>query len=461
MSIANSRIILDGLLAAAGFEDAPLERLEIIDDGNALPTPWPITANAVAVLAAVGLAASRLQEMRGGGLLPVRLSTRHAGLAMANSNYLTVAGARSKFRDPFTGFYEAANGRWVFLHGNFPHLREGVVRLLGASSAGDVAARVRSRDAFALEAEGIAAGLCVAAVRTREEWRAEAQHDAVRKLPLIEMTQLDDTPARRLGAGDSPLQGVRMLDLSRVIAGPMCGRTIAEWGGDVLLVSGPGLPSIESLVIDTGFGKRAAEIDLNDTQGQARFDTLVQGANIFLDAYRPGSLPARGLDAVALARLRPGLVHVELDAFGRAGPWSPRRGYDSLVQATVGMCWDGVNPPRNLPCQPLDYLSGYLAALAAMVGLIRQLEVGGSRHARLSLTRTAEWMWDTHDQLGPEAEYPQARPTADELRAQGLLATHDTDFGPIEALRPPLQPAGWTWPRPPCRLGRHSAEWVD
>lgn len=460
MTIANCHTVLEALLRDVGFADAPRERLEIIDEGNALPTPWPITANGVAVLAAVGLAASRLHEMRGGAALPVRLSTRHAGMAMANSNYLTKGDSASRIRDPFTGFYEAANGRWLFLHGNFPHLREGIVRLLGASSAEDVAAKARKRDAFELESEGIAAGLCIAAVRSRAEWRVEPQRDAVRSLPLIEATQIDDAPLRELPAGGPPLRGLRMLDLSRVIAGPMTGRTVAEWGGDVLLVSGPGLPSIESLLIDTGFGKRAAEIDLNDAQGQAQFKTLVKGADIFLDAYRPGSLPARGLDPAALAGLRPGLVHVELDAFGRAGPWAPRRGYDSLVTATVGMCWDGEAPPKGLPCQPLDYLTGYLGALAAMVALIRQAETGGSRHARLSLTRTAEWMWDTYDQLGPETNAPAARPTVEQARAEGLLAAHDTDFGPIEALRPPLQPRDWSWPRPPCKLGTHSAEWL-
>lgn len=460
MSLAQRcRIVLEDLLASIGFDDAPLDRLEIVDDGLTLPTPWPITANAVAALAAVGLAASRLGQLRTGEARPVRIQTRHAGLAMASSSYLVVEGKAAKFRDPFTGFYEAANGRWVFLHGNFPHLRDGVLTLLGVSSVDEVAAAARNHDAFALEAEGIARGLCIAAVRTRAEWRTERQQAHIRSLPLIELQATDGGSTRLPAASDAPLSGVRMLDLSRVIAGPMSGRTIAEFGGDVLLVSGPGLPSIESLVIDTGFGKRSTEIDLGSADGRSAFEALVSEADIVFDAYRPGALAAKGYDRQALFRMRPELVHVDLDAFSRLGPWSSRRGYDSLVQATTGMCWDGETPPENLPCQPIDYLTGALGALAAMVGLIRRVETGSATSARLSLARTAEWMWDTYDWLGPEADIPAARPSIAEARDSFYLARYATAFGDIEALRSPLQDPDWRWSSAPVRLGSHSPAW--
>ena len=460
MSLAQRCLtVLEGLLTSIGFDDAPLDRLDIVEDGIALPTPWPITANAVAALAAVGLAASRLAQLRTGKALPVRIGTFHAGLAMASSSYLVVGGKAAKFRDPFTGFYEAANGRWVFLHGNFPHLRNGVLALLGVSSVDDVAAAVRRHDAFALEAEGIARGLCIAAVRTRAEWRAERQCSEIRSLPLIELEASTGGITQILPASDAPLSGIRMLDLSRVIAGPMSGRTIAEFGGDVLLVSGPGLPSIESLVIDTGFGKRATEIDLGSDTGHSAFEALVAETDIVFDAYRPGALAAKGYDRKTLHRIRPGLVHVDLDAFSRLGPWSSRRGYDSLVQATTGMCWDGETPPENLPCQPIDYLTGALGALAAIVGLIRRIETGSATSARLSLARTAEWMWDTYDRLGPEADIPAARPSIAEARDSFYLARYATAFGDIEALRSPLQDPDWRWPSTPVRLGSHPPAW--
>lgn len=457
--ITRSLTLLDRLLAGFGLSDIPRERLEIIDDGIALPTPWPVTANAVATLAAVGLAASHLHELRGGAPSPVIIRTRHAGLVMASSSYLLIDGQAAKFRDPFTGFYEAAHGRWVFLHGNFPHLRDGVLRLLGVTSVEEVAQAVKTRDAFALEAEGIARGLCIAAVRTRTEWQDENQYRHVCNLPLVDIERLDEADRPMAPLNGQPLSQLRMLDLSRVIAGPICGRTIAEYGADVLLVSGPGRPSITSLVIDTGFGKRATEIDLATPASRAAFEALAAECDVFLDAYRPGSLSARGYSSANLARLRPGLVHIDLDAFSRAGPWAERRGYDSLVQATVGMCWDGKNPPKNLPCQPLDYLSGYLGALAAISGLIRRIEQGGGWSMRLSLARTAHWMWESYDLLGREPNPPQARMSPEEARAAGYLSTYKSAYGDIEALNSPLQAPGSRWPSVPVPLGTHPPQW--
>src|SRR5690606_41105470 len=177
-------------------------------DGDALASPWPITANAVAALAAVGLAASHLGELRGGRVADVTVRTFHAALSMASSSYLTVDGKPAKFRDPFTGFYEAADGRWAFLHGNFPHLRDGVLSLLGVSHVEDVAEAVARRDAFELEALGISHGLCIASVRTRADWEAEASFEAAKNLPLIELVRMSEgTPTQT--PGDHPLAGIR------------------------------------------------------------------------------------------------------------------------------------------------------------------------------------------------------------------------------------------------------------
>ncbi|MDT0683654.1 CoA transferase [Roseicyclus sp. F158] len=452
-----ARPILDSLLEVVDWPDAPLDRLEILDTGLALATDWPVTANAVAALAAVGLAASALHETWTGERRPVRIDTRAAGLAMASSSFLQIDGRSAKFRDPFTGFYEAAGGEWVFLHGNFPHLQAGLIDLLGASGADDVARAVRGRDASGIEDEAIAAGLCAARVRTREEWEAEDHARALRPLPVLGIERIGDAAPRPRGAGDEPLSGYRMLDLSRVIAGPMAGRTMAEAGADVLLVSGPGLPSITSLVVDTGFGKRAAEIDLRSDAGRALVRQLAAEADVMLDAYRPGALEGFGLGREAMMSISPGLVHVDLDAFGPVGPWAGRRGYDSLVQATTGMCRGGREVPANLPCQPLDYLSGYLAAFGAMLALLRQSKEGGSWSVRLSLAGTAQWMRQTHDRLGPETSRPEHGPGIAEIA--DLLQDTDTEFGRVRALRPPLQGPDWRWTSPPVPLGTNAPEW--
>ena len=446
--------VLEALLAGVGWHDAPLERLEIIDNGIALSTDWPVTANAIAALAAVGLAASALQERRSGERRAVRIDTRQAGLAMASSSYLTMNGENAKFRDPFTGFYEASNGEWVFLHGNFAHLRGGLLALLGVNAPEDVAAAVRRRDAAALEQDAIDAGLCAALVRTRAQWEAHAQAGSLKAVPLVAIERIGDAAPRARSAASQPL---RMLDFSRVIAGPMAGRTLAEHGADVLLVSGPGLPSITSLVIDTGFGKRAAEIDLRSAEGHALALALAADADIVLDAYRPGALAGLGLGRGDFVATAPGLVHVDLDAFGPAGPFAGRRGYDSLVQATVGMCRTSTEPPTNLPCQPLDYLTGYLAAFGAMLARMRQEELGGSWSVRLSLAGTAAWMWQTYDDLGPEPGRPERNPKASEIGE--VLDHYQTGFGEIAAIRPPLQASDWRWSQPPVPLGTHPPAW--
>lgn len=461
MTYANRALpVLDDLLRQTGFNDAPRDRVRILDDGLALATRFPITACAVAALAAVGLAAARLTELRGGTARDIEISTRRAGLAMANSTYLQRDGANAKFRDPFTGFYAAAGERHVFLHGNFPHLRAGLLRLLRADDAAALPAIVARMDPFEIEARAIEANLCAAAVRTRAEWQATPQAKALTGRPVIEMTQTDGPAANLPAQAATALQGIRVLDFTRVIAGPMAGRTLAEWGGDVLRISGPGLASIPSLVIDTGFGKRAAELDLKSPDGLARARQLAGSGDVVIDGYRPGALPGNGMGADDLHGLNPGLVHVDLCAFGNAGPWAARRGYDSLVQASMGMnLQQAGDAPRGLPCQPLDYLTGYLAAYAAMLGLIRRAEGARGTRAALSLAGIGHWMWQVHDQLGPEADPPAANPTADEI-ADLLVSHNNTAFGPITAMHPPLAPAGWHWDRLPVPLGTHGPDWA-
>ncbi|CAH0343163.1 CoA transferase [Rhizobium sp. CECT 9324] len=457
------REMLGALLAEVGWSDAPLDRLLIETRPKVLATPWPIATMACMALGAVGLAASRIHELRTGERRTVHLDTRAAELAMASSSYLQVDGRPVKFRDPFTGFYRASNGEWVYLHGNFPHLRDGLLAMLDVENDPDaIRAAVLEREAGDIEAEAILRGLCAARVRTRADWLAEPHADALTKIQIVRMERVGDAPVMALEDGGAGLSGIRMLDLSRVIAGPMAGRTMAEHGATVLLIASPRLPFIQSLVIDTGFGKHSVHIDLDDQEGPAMLRGLLVDADVFLDAYRPGALSARGFGAQQLGGMKPGLVSISLSAFSDRGPWSGRRGYDSLVQATMGMTSqsDGL-PPQLLPCQPLDYLTGYLAAFAAMLGLIRRHEEGGRWHASLSLAATAQWMWRLRAQAGDDAVHPAANPTAAGI--SDLLAVHDTAFGSVTALKPALRMDGvpLVWSRVPAQLGSDPASWPD
>lgn len=457
-----SRIALDSLLAAAGWEDAPLDRLSIAEHPPLLATPWPIAPMASAALAAVGLAVSRIASLRGGHGPRVHVDSRSAELAMASSSHLLVDGRPAKFRDPFTGFYRTRGGDWAYLHGNFPHLRDGLLAMLGVQNEpGAIAAAMRERDAGEVESDSIARGLCAARVRSRADWLAGPQAAALGAQPLIRFEKLADAPPRVWqAAGAHPLSGLRVLDLTRVIAGPMGGRALAEHGATVMRIAGPGLPSITSLVIDTGFGKLSAMLDLNDPAGCETLARLLRAGDVFIDGYRPGALAARGLGPEALTALNPALVSVKLTAFGTGTAWQGRRGYDSLIQATLGMTAPGPDgQPMLLPCQPIDYLSGYLIAFATMVALIRQAREGGRWHAALSLTATAEWMWRMRAAQGDETDPPATSPKPGEAAA--LSDNHRTAFGTVQALRPALlldgAPAGWA--RLPVPLGSDPAEW--
>ena len=462
MSLGAAERPLRSLLGSVGWEDAPIERLAIQERPKALATPWPIAALGSAALGAVGLAASRIHELRTGERSPVSLDTRAAELAMASSSYLLVDGKPAKFRDPFTGFYLAADGQWVYLHGNFAHLRDGLLAMLGAVNEEEsVRAAVAERTAGDIEAEAIRRGLCAARVRQRKDWLREKQAVAVVAQPPVLVEKIAATPPAPLPpGGDRPLSGLRMLDLSRVIAGPMTGRTMAEHGATVMRIASPSLPSITSLVIDTGFGKHAAFADLETEEGRASLQALCADADVFLDAYRPASLSGRGFGAADLRRFNAHLVSLSLSAFSPRGPWWERRGYDSLVQATMGMAMEQAGQrPTLLPCQPLDYLTGYLAAFGAMVALIRRHEEGGRWQVTLSLAATAHWMWRMRDELGDDAAYPPANP--DLAAVADLLETHDSDFGRVTALMPALRLDGERarWSRMPVPLGRDPARW--
>jgi crotonobetainyl-CoA:carnitine CoA-transferase CaiB-like acyl-CoA transferase len=253
-----------------------------------------------------------------------------------------------------------------------------------------------------------------------------------------------------------------VLDLSRVIAAPVAGRTLAQHGADVLAVGAAHLPNIETLVIDTGRGKRSTQLDLRDRSGHTALRELVRGADVFLQAYRPGALAARGLGPQELSDLRPGLIQVSLSAYGRTGPWAQRRGFDSLVQSASGIAFDegqaaGLATPGKLPCQALDHATGYLAAFGTMTALHRRAREGGSWQVRVSLAQTGHWLRS----LG----HGESGMTAPDLSAAEVAPWRHTmasAFGLVSAIAPveqmPLTPPHFDLP--PARPGTHAPEWL-
>jgi hypothetical protein len=315
----------------------------------------------------------------------------------------------------------------------------------------------------ALEDAFMTWGGCGAFARTTGEWAQHPQAAAVASLPLVEIVRITNAPPEPLPRGERPLAGVRVLDLTRVLAGPTCARTLAEHGADVLKITAPHLPNSGSVELDTGLGKLSAHLDLRNQQDVETLLTLVRGADVFSQSYRPEALASRGFSPEALAEIRPGIVCVELRAWGREGPWRERRGFDTIVQTATGMALvsGGGTEPRLMPVSAIDYVSGHLMAYGAMVALARRVREGGSWLVRVSLTRTGKFIVDRGllDAASLEG-VPDDLPAHEIAR---LTIETQTPLGRLRHLAPVVQMSETRarWTRPPVPLGTHPACWPD
>jgi crotonobetainyl-CoA:carnitine CoA-transferase CaiB-like acyl-CoA transferase len=451
------------LTRLAGFPPATIDQVEIAEADPVFPTRYRAVTPGAAAMAACGLAAADLWKVKTGRQQQVRLNARAAAGALRSSRYLKINGERPE-EDPgkITGFYPLRDGRWMYLHCNFPNLRDRNVEILGVPANKEaVTAAVAKWDGLELESAIMEGGGACSFVRSEEEWRALPQMQVVAKLPLLEIVKIGEAPPQPLPAGDRPLSGVRVLDLTRVLAGPACARTLAEHGADVLRVTRKDLPDLgPPSDVDTGIGKLQTHIDLRNPAEAETMRALVRGCDVFLQSYRPGALAGRGFSPEALAELRPGIVYVTLSAWGHEGPWRGRRGYDTVVQSANGMAWQGKRErPAFLPYAAQDYVVGALLAYGALVALGRRAREGGSWLVRASLAGAGHWI-RRHGLLKP-AEYeklPKEFP-AEEL--QSLLMQHDSPLGRITHLAPVVQMSETPgrWARPAAPRGAHRPEW--
>ncbi len=447
------------LWAEAGLPAEVLPWLEIEGEDPVLPSSFALGRAAASAIGAAGLAAALLWRERGGHAQRVRVALQDAALECRSEQLLRVGGEPPPAPwDAIAGLYPTADG-WARIHTNFPHHRDGFLDLLGCSyDRGAVAETLRSWPALAFEDASAARGLPAAAYCSLSEWDAHPQARAIAGLPLVELASVSDAAPEALPPSPRPLSGVRVLDLSRIIAGPVAGRTLAAHGADVLAISGPHLPSIESAVIDTGRGKLTAALDLRTPAGRTQLEQLIRAADVFIQAYRPGALAALGFGLDHLTRLRPGLVCVSLSAWSRNGPWAGRRGFDSLAQTATGLNSAeaqaaGQSTPRPLPAQVLDHATGHLMAFGAMAGLHRRATRGGSSHIQLSLARTALWL-----RAFGRVEGGFAIPDPGQ---HSYLEPSQSGFGPLlaapHAARLDATPARYG--RPAMPLGSHAALW--
>nr|WP_144424184.1 CoA transferase [Herbaspirillum hiltneri] len=443
-------------LAARG-ESAFLEQVRLSGEGS-LPSVFAVTDLAAGAIGAAGLAVAELVQAAGGAAQEVAADRRLASFWFGTS--LRPQGWEAPpLWDAVAGDYQAADG-WIRLHTNAPHHRAAALAVLEVpvdrAAVAQAVARWKTEE---LEAAVVTHGGCAARMRTMEEWRVHPQGAAVNGEPLLHIA---DAPA---GAKPGwpvnpqrPLQGIRVLDLTRVLAGPTATRFMAGFGADVLRLDPPGWDE-PGVVPDLVPGKRCARLDLRTSQGQEIFTQLLAQADVMVHGYRSDALAGLGFDAASRRRINPALVDVSLDAYGWSGPWKARRGFDSLVQMSSGIAEAGMrrlgrDKPTPLPVQALDHATGYLMATAAIRGLTQRLKTGKGSEVRTSLARMAQLLVTGS---GNQADAALAAENAGDLAP----AIEQTFWGPAQRVSGAVT-VGETmmaWDRPAAPLGSAQPAW--
>jgi crotonobetainyl-CoA:carnitine CoA-transferase CaiB-like acyl-CoA transferase len=447
------------LFAAAELRGVPSD-CRINGADPVLHTRYRVGELGAAAQAAIGTAAAELWQLRTGRRQQVEVDLRHAAISLRGNRYFRFNGQILREHNSVHGFFRTGDERWIFLHCNFPNLRDRALRVLDVPAEHAAVARAcQAWGAPALEDEIFTAGGCAGWVRTPQEWQAHPQ--AAVGTPLLEIVRIGDAPALPLPRGERPLAGIRVLDLTRVIAGPVCTRTLAEHGADVLKVNCPDLPNYGLRELDGGLGKLSTWLDLGRPAEADTLRRLAREGDIFVQSYRPGTLARRGFSPEALAAEKPGIIYVTLSAWGHDGPWGGRRGFDTLLQAITGMAENPIGDgcPALLPGSAMDYISGYVLAFGTMVALPRRARDGGSWLVRASLLGTGEWIRG-HGRLDPTAlAHLPAEPRQDEVAT--LLDDMVVPDGEITFLKPVvhLSETPPFYARPPVRLGSNSPVW--
>jgi crotonobetainyl-CoA:carnitine CoA-transferase CaiB-like acyl-CoA transferase len=453
---------LEELLRAAGLAEKHGDSVDFDGSDPVFPTPYRIGTAGAGAIAAVGVASARLWALRSGRSQRIGVDVRQAAASLRGHKYVLVNGANPHSRDPITRFYQCGDGRWIYLHNNFPQLRERNLRVAGAAHEVPAIERaVAQWKGAELEEAIFGAGGCCGLVRSDDEWLAHPQGATVAAQPVLEIYRIGDAPPQPLPAGDRPLAGIRALDLTRVIAGPYCARVLAEHGAQVMKIARRDLPNSGPLDIETGAGKLSAFLDLREPAGAERMRALVREGDIFVNAYRPGALAAHGFGPEALAALRPGIVYVTLSAWGHQGPWAARRGFDTVVQAVNGMAARSAvdGRPAQLPVAAIDYISGNVMAFGAMVALARRATEGGSWAVRVSLAAIGHWIGSGG--LVDPAVFGRAPAELPQAALDGLLRRVEASMGTVHYVpwvgRMAETPSGTLLP--PLPLGSSEPRW--
>lgn len=438
-------------------------------------TPYRIGETVACVLAASGVAANDLWQARTGRRQRIEIPVSHAAASLHVVNYTRQRDATGTYQPApqsdsmrhmisITQPWPTADGRYVLPHFNLPNLRRRVLGVLGCEPTPDgVAGAVATWNADDLETAIAEARGCAGKVRSREEWLAHPQGAYLATRPVMEITRIADGAPEPLPAGDRPLSGVRVLDLTRILAGPTSARTLAEHGADVLMVAAEDTPQVPEFVRDLSHGKRSCFLDLRNPAEAGQLTRLVRDADIFVNGYRPGRLAARGFGVDDLARLRPGIINVQINCFGSGGPFADRAGWEQIAQSVSGIALThgsaiGAGQPKLAPAPMCDYVTGYLAAFGAMVALGRRTREGGSYNVQVSLCQSAMF----YQRQGLRDDFSDAPETLSEAELQDLYIPETSSYGDLLTLGPVLRmsetPCRWALPTP--KLGSDQPAWL-
>ncbi|KAI0088522.1 CoA-transferase family III domain-containing protein [Irpex rosettiformis] len=422
----------EALWKLAGLPAGKLSRLNLsMNPDPAVDSSFRLGTAAQTSIGLSALSAAYFHELRTGVQQDVQVDARRAVLEFKSEAYYTMDDQRpaGDLFDPLAGTYKTKDDNWVRIHTNFPHHRDGILSVLQCPGTNDaVASALLDWDSFKFEEEAARCGLVATAYRAFDQWDSSPQGKALEGASPVVIRKVAEAPKRDVPTipPSMPLDGVRVLDLTRVLAGPICGRTLAGHGADVLLVTSPKLPDLPFLDADTSRGKRTTQLDLTSQDDRDKLTSLIKDTDVFLQAYRPGGLAEKGFDVDDIVRLKKGkgVVYASLRAYGWEGPWKDRRGFDSLVQTAMGFNHaeaeaylsfrnggkvDMKVAPRAFPMQALDHAAGYLLAFGINAALCKTVTEGGSWEVQVSLAAVGNWIRSL-GRLDPQVAFGEGKP---------------------------------------------------
>jgi crotonobetainyl-CoA:carnitine CoA-transferase CaiB-like acyl-CoA transferase len=425
------------------------------------------TAN---ILAGIGVAVTDIHEIKTGRRQKVNVDVRHAAATCKSSRLMCQPDAEGQWKRvpdtpsmahmrSITQPWQTKDGRWYLPHFNLPHLHDRVIGVLGCESNADAVEKAVAKwNSHDLEEAIAKARACGSIVRSNAEWLEHPHGKVLAGKPLVEIIKIGDTDPIPFPKGERPLSGIRVLDLTRILAGPIAARTLAENGADVLMVTAKHLPQVPEHVMDTSHGKRSCFLDLNKPEDVETIRQLARTADVFSQGYRPGIMNKFGLSPEALAKERPGIIYVTISCYGADGPFSDRGGWEQIAQCATGICLDnGDERPTLLPASACDYTTGYNGAYGVLLALARRAREGGSYHVRVSLCRSGMYIYKQG-----QVSYQQPNMELSERELDEVMVESSGGHGRLKHLGPVVRMSETRpyWDKPSPLLGSSKPEWL-